>query len=257
MGKQVVRASLKQGHPTFVYGRPITPQTSPAKLLIHQEFLAKGLTFLHGELDEHDKLAEAVSRVDIVISTLPGPQVLDQLRIIEAIRVAGNVTRFVPSEFGVEEDRITPPEQFHSFLDLKRCVRRPTEAEGIPYTFVVGNCCAQYFLHVLFHTYDSQADTVIYGTGEAKVVMNFEEDVGTYTVKVADDPRAVKPDSHNQAAKKCHISAGAVSLWERLTGENLKKVHLSQQEIHKLSQTFLNETCVSLYFLDFCGPDTK
>uniref|UniRef100_A0A7N1A6Q6 NmrA-like domain-containing protein n=1 Tax=Kalanchoe fedtschenkoi TaxID=63787 RepID=A0A7N1A6Q6_KALFE len=237
IGRHVVRASINQGHPTFVYGRPITPQTTPSKLLLHQEFLAKGVTFFQGELDEVAKLVEAVSRADIVISTLAFPQILDQLKIIEAMKVAGNVKRFIPSEFGMEEGRLATHEPFHSYLERKISVRRATEASGIPYTFVAGNCFARYFLHVLFHTYDNQADTIVYGTGETKAVMNLEEDIGMYAVKAADDPRTVNRIVIVRPPKNITSQLELISLWERLTGENLRKIYLSQQEMHKLIQS--------------------
>jgi hypothetical protein len=46
---------------------------------------------LQGELEEHEKIVSALGEVDIVISALAYPQVLDQLKIIEAIKVAGNI----------------------------------------------------------------------------------------------------------------------------------------------------------------------
>lgn len=72
----------------------------------------------------------------------------------------------------MDEGRITALKPFQTYLDRKGSVRKATEASGIPYTYVIGNCCAQYFLHVLFHPYDKQADTVIYGTGETKGILN-------------------------------------------------------------------------------------
>lgn len=44
-----------------------------------------------GDLDEHGKLVAALRLVDVVISTLAVPQHLDQLKIIEAIKDAGNI----------------------------------------------------------------------------------------------------------------------------------------------------------------------
>ncbi|CAM8943994.1 unnamed protein product [Rhodiola kirilowii] len=237
IGKHVVRASVKQGHRTFVYMRPITPQTSPSKLLLHKEFLADGVNVFQGQLDEHEKLVEAVSRADIVIATLAFPQILDQLKIIQAMKVAGNVKRFIPSEFGLEEDRLTALEPFQTYLERKRNVRRATKASGIPYTFVSGNCFAQYFLHVLFHTYEKQADTVIYGSGETKVVMNFEEDIAMYTVKAASDPRTCNRIVIIRPPKNTTSQLEMITLWESLTGKNLKKAYLSETDIHKLTQT--------------------
>ena len=44
-----------------------------------------------GELDEHEKLVEAIRQVDIVIVTLGMPPIMDQLKIIAAMKEAGNV----------------------------------------------------------------------------------------------------------------------------------------------------------------------
>ena len=46
---------------------------------------------MQGELNEHEKIVSVLREVDIVISTLSYPQVLDQLKIIDAIKVAGNI----------------------------------------------------------------------------------------------------------------------------------------------------------------------
>lgn len=42
-------------------------------------------------LDEHEKLVHAIQQVDVVISTLAVPQHLEQFKIIEAIKEAGNI----------------------------------------------------------------------------------------------------------------------------------------------------------------------
>ena len=45
---------------------------------------------MQGEL-EHDQIVKVIKQVDIVICTFPYPQVLEQLKIIDAIKVAGNI----------------------------------------------------------------------------------------------------------------------------------------------------------------------
>jgi hypothetical protein len=55
------------------------------------------LRVLQGELEEHEKIVSAVREVDIVISALAYPQVLDQLKIIDAIKVAGNIKVINPT----------------------------------------------------------------------------------------------------------------------------------------------------------------
>jgi nucleoside-diphosphate-sugar epimerase len=43
IGKYMVKASIFLGHPTYVYARPITPQTTPSKIDIHKELKSMGV----------------------------------------------------------------------------------------------------------------------------------------------------------------------------------------------------------------------
>jgi hypothetical protein len=45
---------------------------------------------MQGEL-EHDQIVAVIKQVDIVICTFAYPQVMGQLKIIDAIKVAGNI----------------------------------------------------------------------------------------------------------------------------------------------------------------------
>eukprot|EP00261_Vitis_vinifera_P033329 XP_019074572.1 PREDICTED: eugenol synthase 1 isoform X1 [Vitis vinifera] len=89
IGRCMVKASVKMGHPTYVYSRPTTPQTHSSKIELLKEFQSMGVDIVQGELDEHEKLVLVIQQVDVVISALAYPQVLDQLNIIDAIKVAG------------------------------------------------------------------------------------------------------------------------------------------------------------------------
>ena len=82
--------------------------------------------------------------------------------------VLNGFQRFLPSDFGVEEDRITPLPPFEAFLEKKRKIRRIIEAAGIPYTFVSANCFGSYFLNYLLHPHQKGDDIAVYGSGEAK-----------------------------------------------------------------------------------------
>ena len=76
--------------------------------------------------------------------------------------------RFLPSDFGVEEDRVNPLPPFQAFLDKKRKIRREIEAAGIPYTSISANCFGAYFVNYLLHPYENVKDITVYGNGEAK-----------------------------------------------------------------------------------------
>ncbi|XP_062094524.1 isoeugenol synthase 1-like isoform X2 [Humulus lupulus] len=226
LGKYMVKASVSQGHPTFVYVRPINPHDAhPSKLQ------------LHGGLDEHDKLVMALKQVDVVISTLPVPQHLDQVKIIKAIAEAGNIKRFVPSEYGNEVDRVSGLPPFEALLENKRKIRRATEAAGIFYTYVSANAFAAYFIDYLLHPHETRDQVIVYGTGHAKVVLNYEEDVAAYTVKAASDERVVNRVIICRPQHNITTQLDLISSWERKTGRTLQRTYVPEEELVKLSET--------------------
>ncbi|KAF3445388.1 hypothetical protein FNV43_RR10564 [Rhamnella rubrinervis] len=237
IGKHMVKASILLGHPTYVYSRPRTPQTSPSKLDLLHDFQSMGVTLVHGELEEKEKLVGLIGQVDVVISALAFPQVIDQLKIIDAIKVAGNIKRFLPSDFGCEEDRVNPLPPFQQFLEEKQKIRRATEEAGIPYTFVSANAFASYFVNYLLHPHETQDRIHVYGSGHANVVLNYEEDIGMYTIKVANDPRTHNRIVTYRPLKNIVSQLELISLWEKKTGRSFKRVHIPEEEIIKLSET--------------------
>ncbi|CAH2080554.1 unnamed protein product [Thlaspi arvense] len=192
LGNYMVRASLSMGHPTFAYVRPLPPPPSPPpppppppsshsshalpnsnnKLLLLQEFRSMGVTIIYGELEEHAKLVSALRLVDVVVSTLPVPLHLQQLNIITAIKEAGTIKRFVPSEFGNEVDRVRGLPAFQELLDNKKKIRRATEEAEIPYTYVSANSFAAYFVDYLLHPRQTSHHLTVYGSGQAKGVVS-------------------------------------------------------------------------------------
>ncbi|KAL3574180.1 hypothetical protein D5086_024793 [Populus alba] len=237
LGKYMVKASVSMGHKTYVYARPITTQSSPAKIGIREEFQAMGVTIVQGEFDEQEKLVSVLRHVDVVISTVAYPQVLDQLKIIEAIKVAGNIKRFFPSDFGVEEDRVTPLPPFEAFLEKKRKIRRATVEAGIPYTFVSANCFGAYFVNYLLRPREQPQDISVYGSGEAKAVINYEEDIAMYTIKIADDPETCNRVVIYRPQKNIVTQLELISLWEKKTGKTFNRIYVPEDEIVKLSET--------------------
>ncbi|KAF3445377.1 hypothetical protein FNV43_RR10553 [Rhamnella rubrinervis] len=250
IGKHMVKASILLGHPTYVYSRPCTPHTSPSKLDLLHDFQSMGVTLVHGELEEKEKLVGLIGQVDVVISALPFPQVIDQLKIIDAIKVAGNIKRFLPSDFGCEEDRVNPLPPFQQFLEKKRKIRRAIEEAGIPYTFVSANCFASYFVNYLLHPHQTHLDSIhVYGSGQANAVLNYEEDIGIYTIKVANDPRTHNRIVTYRPPKNIVSQLELISLWEKKTGRSFKRIHIPDEEIIKLSETLPNPQNVQISIL--------
>ncbi|KAK7856878.1 isoeugenol synthase 1, partial [Quercus suber] len=190
-----------------------------------------------GDLDEHEKLVAALSQVDVVISTLAVPQHLEQFKIIKAMKGAGNIKRFVPSEFGNEVDRVSGLPPFEALLANKRRIRRATEEAGISYTYVSANSFAAYFVDYLLHPHENRDEVVVYGSGEAKAVLNYEEDVAAYTVKAATDPRVGNRVIVYRPPGNIVSQLDLISSWEKKTGRTLKKINMPEEEIVKLSET--------------------
>lgn len=109
-----------------------------------------------------------------MISTVGGGQLGDQDKIISAIKEAGNVKRFLPSEFGNDVDRGHIVEPAKSIFNQKVQIRRAVEAAGIPYTYVSSNFFAGYFLPSLSQpgaTTPPRDKVVILGDGNAKCIL--------------------------------------------------------------------------------------
>ncbi|XP_077247580.1 isoeugenol synthase 1-like [Tasmannia lanceolata] len=235
LGKYMVKASVSLGHPTFLYTRPITATTNSEKQELFKEFKSMGVEVFEGNLDEHDKLVSVIKKVDVVISTLGVPKHLEQIKIIDAIKKAGNIKRFLPSDFGNELDRVNLLPPFQALHDNKKKIRRVTEAAGIPYTFLSASSFGAYFVDYLLHPHEQREEVIIYGSGEAKAVLNYEEDIAAYTIKAATDPRVCNRLIIYRPPENIISQLELITSWEKKTGRTLKKTHIPEEEIVKLS----------------------
>nr|XP_043627852.1 phenylcoumaran benzylic ether reductase Pyrc5-like [Erigeron canadensis] len=235
IGKFIVEASAKAGHPTFVLVRESTLSDSSKSSLI-DSFKKSGVTFVTGDLYNHESLVKAIKQVDVVISTVGHGQLADQGKIVAAIKEAGNIKKFYPSEFGNDVDRTHAVEPAKSAFATKAQIRRAIEAEKIPYTYVSSNCFAGYFLPTLAQpgvTAPPRDKVIILGDGNAKVVFNDEHDIGTYTIKTVDDPRTLNKVVYIKPPGNIYSFNELVSLWEKKIGKTLEKVYLREDQVVK------------------------
>ncbi|KAK1280950.1 hypothetical protein QJS04_geneDACA023180 [Acorus gramineus] len=236
IGKFIVDASAKSAHPTFALVREATV-IDPAKAPLIESFKAAGVTLLYGDLYDHQSLVKAFKQVDVVISTLGALQISDQVKIIDAIKEAGNIKKFYPSEFGNDVDRTHAVDPAKSVFALKSAIRRKIEEEGIPYTIVSSNYFAGYFLPTL-----AQLDTptpprdkvTIIGDGNVKAIFLKETDIGTYTIKTVDDPKTLNKIVYLRPSANIITFNELVALWEKKIGKTLVKTYLLEEELLKL-----------------------
>ncbi|XP_021912665.1 isoflavone reductase-like protein [Carica papaya] len=235
IGKFIVQASAKAGHPTFLLVREST-LSNPAKSQIIENFNNLGVKFSIGDLEDHASLVKAIKQVDVVISTVGHEQLSDQVKIIDAIKEAGNVKRFFPSEFGNDVDRVHAVEPAKTAFATKAKIRRTIEAEGIPYTYVSSNFFAGYFLPTLAQpgvAAPPRDKVVILGDGNPKGVFNKENDIGTFTIKAVDDPRTLNKILYVRPPKNTYSFNDLVSLWEKKIGKTLEKIYIPKEQVLK------------------------
>lgn len=241
IGKFIVEASAKLGHPTFALVRESTV-SDPVKGKLVDSFKSAGVTLLYGDLNDHLSLVKAIKQVDVVISTVGNLQLTDQTKIIAAIKEAGNVKRFFPSEFGNDVDRVHAVEPAKSAFAGKAQIRRAVEAAGIPHTYVSSNCFAGYFLPTLVQpgaTAPPRDKVVILGDGNARGVFSEEHDIGTYTIKAVDDPRTLNKILYIKPPKNIYSLNELVALWEKKIGKTLEKTYVPEEQLLKNIQEAL------------------
>nr|XP_023910627.1 isoflavone reductase-like protein [Quercus suber] len=235
IGKFIVEASAKAGHPTFALVRESTV-SDPVKGKIVENFKNLGVTLVHGDLYDHGSLVKAIKQVDVVISTVGHLQIVDQVKIIAAIKEAGNVKRFYPSEFGNDVDRVHAVDPAKTAFASKAQIRRAVEAEGIPFTYVSSNYFAGYFLPTLAQPGVSappRDKVVIPGDGNPKAIFNKEEDIGTYTIKSVDDPRALNKVLYIRPPGNIYSFNELVALWEKKIGKTIEKIYVPEEKLLK------------------------
>ncbi|MCH92594.1 isoflavone reductase-like protein-like, partial [Trifolium medium] len=90
IGKHIVEASVKAGHPTFALVRDST-MSDPIKAKLLHNFRTMGVNLVLGDLYDYESLVKVIKLVDVVISAVSHTQAADQVNIIAAIKEAANV----------------------------------------------------------------------------------------------------------------------------------------------------------------------
>ncbi|KAK7826997.1 isoflavone reductase-like protein [Quercus suber] len=230
IGKYIVEESAKAGHPTFALVRENTA-SNPEKSKLIESFKSSGVTLLNGDIYHRESLVKAIKQVDVVISAVGTQQIADQ--------------RFLPSEFGSAVDRAKAVDPFKHHLGVKASIRRSIEAEGIPYTYLLSNGFAGYFLPNFgiartggtgSFTAPPRDKVEIIGDGNTKVIFSKEEDIATYTIKAVDDPRTLNKVLHIRPPANILSFNEIVSLWEKKIGKTLEKTYLLEDQLLKKIQ---------------------
>ncbi|KAG5066228.1 hypothetical protein JHK86_009959 [Glycine max] len=166
------------------------------------------------EAREEKKLRNQCEDSSDMVAEARREKISERMKILQDL-VPGFNKRFLPSNFRVEEDRVNPLPPFQAVLDKKRKIRRKIEAVGIPYTFVSANCFGAYFVNYLLRSYEKKNNITVYGNSDTKAVLNYEEDIAMYTIKVANDPRTCNRVVTYPPSKNIISQNELISLWEQ------------------------------------------
>ncbi|KAE8705408.1 Isoflavone reductase-like protein P3 [Hibiscus syriacus] len=120
--------------------------------------------------------------------------------------------KFIPSEFGVDPDKIQITDLDNQFYSQKSEIRRLIEAEGIPYTYICSNLFMSYLLPWLAQPglkSQPRDKVTIFGDGNTKAVFVKDVDVAACTISAIDDPRTLDFVSETPGECMLHESAGS------------------------------------------------
>ncbi|BBH02756.1 pinoresinol reductase 1 [Prunus dulcis] len=229
MGRRIVKASLAQGHPTYVLQRPeIGLDIDKLQMLL--AFKKQGAHLVEGSFSDFQSLVDAVKLVDVVICTMSGVHfrshnILLQLKLVKAIKEAGNIKRFFPSEFGLDPARMGHAlEPGRVTFDEKMVVRKAIQDAKIPSLMSVVPALPMGTL------IPPREKVLIYGDGNSKVTIVDEDDLAAYTIKTIDDPRTLNKTLYFRPPENVLTQKQLVDMWENLIGKKLEHITISQQD---------------------------
>lgn len=237
IGKFIAKASARLGHPTFVLVRPDTSAVpNSARKVLLDSFTAAGITILHGDVGDHESILAALKQVDVVISAIASALIADQLKIIDAIKEVGHIKRFLPSEFGVDVERISHVPAVQAVFKPKVEIRTALRESGIPYTLINSNSFAAYFVPTLAQEgveAPPRDKVTILGDGNAKVIYVDEDDIATLTIKSVDDPRTLNKQLVIRPPANILSFNELVEIWEKKIGHTLEKSYVPESTLRK------------------------
>ncbi|KAJ1686879.1 hypothetical protein LUZ63_018269 [Rhynchospora breviuscula] len=234
IGRFVADACLDSGHTTYVL---VTPGGKcPMRAATIEALREKGAIILEGRVNGKELIEQKLKEygIEVVISVLGGRNILDQLTLIDAIKAAGTVKRFLPSEFGHDIDKANPVEPGLTFYKEKRRVRRAIEAAGIPYTYICCNSIAgwPYFDNTHPSEVPPPLDRFqIYGDGNVRAFFVAGSDIGKLTIRSAYDPRASNKTIHFRPTCNLLNMNEMASLWENKIGRTLPRSFLTEADL--------------------------
>lgn len=234
IGQFVATASLDAHRPTYILARP--GPRSPSKANIFKALEDKGAIIVYGLINEQEAMEKILKEheIDIVVSTVGGESILDQIALVKAMKAVGTIKRFLPSEFGHDVNRADPVEPGLNMYREKRRVRQLVEESGIPFTYICCNSIASWPYYNNIHPSEVLPPTdffQIYGDGNVKAYFVAGTDIGKFTMKTVDDVRTLNKSVHFRPSCNCLNINELASVWEKKIGRTLPRVTVTEDDL--------------------------
>lgn len=235
IGRFVAEACIESGRQTYLLVRSGSPPLSSKAQTIHA-LQNKGATILTGTIADQELMKKILeeNKIEVVISAVGGASILEQLKLVHAIKAVGTVKRLLPSEFGHDIDRAYPVEPGLQMYNEKRQVRRAIEEAGIPYTYICCNSIAAWPYHDNTHPADvlPPLDRFhIYGHGNVKAYFVAGGDIGKFTMKVVEDKRTINKSVHFRPPNNQFSINELAALWEKKIQRSLPRVTITEEDL--------------------------
>ncbi|KGO41959.1 hypothetical protein PEX1_023670 [Penicillium expansum] len=226
-GGVIVNALLESKSPKF----RVTALTRPSSLQKPAviEMANRGVGIVTADLNGPTKdLEEALSGVDIVISTIYGGNLMDEIPLMDASKSVG-IKRYLPCFFAT----VAPPKGALRLRDMKEDILNYAKKLNLPYTVIDVGWWYQVTLprlpsgridYAVMETMDGIA-----GEGDVPFAMTDVRDVGKYVARVIVDPRTLNRMvfAYNEVMTHNQL----YDLLEGLSGENLERKYVPVEAI--------------------------
>ena len=137
IGLPLTLALASEGLQVFALVRPSSRQKNAESL---QTLQNAGVQLQDGDIGDLQSLHSAfavLAPVDIVVSAVAGPRVLQQTNLVQTALEAGTVKRFVPSEFSIDIPRARAKLPF--LTEPRAQIMKEIQHVSLPYTVITSN----------------------------------------------------------------------------------------------------------------------
>ncbi|GAB4816636.1 hypothetical protein N2152v2_003682 [Parachlorella kessleri] len=195
--------------------------TDPEKRKVIDDLKAAGVDLVEGDVMKAETLAKACEGVDVVVSTVLGPDevfITGQGNLVEAAKAAG-ASKFVASCFSMDIFGAEPGVTSNPLIEVRRQFADTLKQSGIPSLHINMGVFMEVFWG--FYTiWDNENKTLrFYGSPDTKVDVSTYDDVAAWTARAAvDDSITGVLEVVGEEISMNEVAA----VWKEVKGEDIK-----------------------------------